>query len=72
MSLCRVAQMDFQYGWGRYDDRGVELYDDNDLHDLIVFAADHLANGTTHEPLYHYDLAAFKQWCEIKLKQEQK
>ena len=67
MALCQVMQSDFTDGWGRRDDRGTELYSDDDLRYGILWAETHLAEGLTREPMKGYDLAAFAAWCRKKL-----
>lgn len=64
MALCCIMQTDFMYGWGRYDEAGLEGYSDRDLDYGAVYAADHIAIGIFEEPMYGYDLRAFKAWCE--------
>ena len=65
--LCPVMQMDFTDNTGRYDDRGVELYSDEDLRYGVLWATSYLADGFTHEPMKGYDLIAFGRWCQEKL-----
>ena len=61
--LCPVMQLDFTDGTGRYDDRGAELYSDNDLRYGILWADSYLADGYTREPMKGFDLKAFRAWC---------
>lgn len=72
MAICQVMIADFMHGWNcRYDDRGTELYSDDDLHTGLQYA-DNLIEfeGLTHEPLHGYDLVDFKRWCKRKLSGE--
>lgn len=61
-------QLDFTAATGRYDETGAERYDDRDLRYGIMWAEHHLAEGHTREPMAGFDLAAFKLWCQEKLK----
>jgi hypothetical protein len=63
-------QMDFTDDIGRYDERGAELYSDDDLHYGILWAEHYIAEGLTLEPMMGYDLAAFGRWCAEQLRRE--
>ena len=61
-------QFDFTDQTGRYDDEGHELYTDKDLRFGADYADWLLSEGYTEEPLYRYDLAAFRDWCLAQLR----
>lgn len=68
MSLCRLMQMDFQFGTGDTDPVLKErLYTEYDLLYGIGFATDYLNIGVRREPLYGYSLWRFRAWCRKKL-----
>lgn len=67
MSLCRVMQLDFMHGWGRYDDRGVELYSDRDLAFGADYAQGYIDEGETHDLIGGFELVAFRDWCRQQL-----
>lgn len=60
-------QFDFMDGTGRFDETGAELYSDNDLAFGHQYAIDYLAHGITEEPMMHFDLQAFADWCKGSL-----
>lgn len=63
-------QLDFTDATGRYDEAGGERYSDNDLRYGMMWAAHHLAEGFTLEPMKGYDLRAFGEWCRAKIQKE--
>ena len=68
MTLCRIMQDDFKFGYGRFDEvTGAELYEDGDLAFGIQYAEDWLREGRTQDLIGDFDLAAFRQWCEEQL-----
>ena len=68
MSLCRLMQMDFQFGTGDTDPVLKEkLYTEYDLLYGFQFADDYLRIGVRREPLYGYSLWKFRAWCRRKL-----
>jgi hypothetical protein len=66
VSLCRLMQFDFTHGTGRYDERGNELYSDNDLRFGIAYATDYLAEGITRDEFGGFDFEPFRRWCLSK------
>jgi len=66
MSLCQVMRQDFIYGTGRYDERGTELYTNEDLKFGLAFARAYIDEGDTTDA-FGMPLAAFAAWCEAKL-----
>lgn len=73
MSLCRLMQLDFQYGTGDTDPvLNERLYTEYDLRYGISFASDYLREGVRREPLYGYSLWRFRAWCRKKLEELRK
>ena len=67
MSLCKIMQLDFTDGTGRYDDDGSEMYSDSDLAFGIDYAEGWLAQGYTYDKIGRFDLVRFRDWCESQL-----
>lgn len=69
MSICQVMIGNFMgdAGTPRYDERGRELYDNEDLRFGREYAQLLLAEGEMKEPFHGYDLLEFVGWCNRQL-----
>lgn len=56
----------FMYGWPRRDERGTELYSDQDLRFGIDFALGYMSEGDTHD-VKGMPLKEFAEWCARQL-----
>ena len=63
MSLCRLMQDDFLHSTGRFDEAGVELYSDDDLHFGAEYARGWIEQGIMADPVGEFDLEEFAAWC---------
>jgi hypothetical protein len=61
-------QLDFLEQTGRYDDRGAQLYSERDLEFGLDYARGYIDEGETHDLIGGFELAAFRDWCEIQLR----